>query len=99
MARFADKTVVITGGNKGLGLAIATRFAAEGASLVIASVEDRIGLDPMPAWTPDTFHLKTGEMAGYIERVSWTAAKEPAEFSRTWYDAKRAVYISRMGKG
>jgi len=53
----------------------------------------------MPAWTPDTFHLKTGEMAGYIERVSWTAAKEPAEFSRTWYDAKRAVYISRMGKG
>ena len=67
--------------------------------VVIASVEDRIGLDPMPAWTPDTFHLKIGEMAGYIERVSWTAAKEPAEFSRTWYDAKRAVYISRMGKG
>ena len=33
MARFADKTVVITGGNKGIGLAIATRFAAEGASL------------------------------------------------------------------
>jgi GntR family transcriptional regulator len=67
--------------------------------VVIAAVEDRIGLDPMPDWTPDTFHLKAGEMAGYIERVSWTAAKEPAEFSRTWYDAKRAVYISRMGKG
>jgi GntR family transcriptional regulator len=67
--------------------------------VVIASVEDRIGLDPMPSWTPDAFHLKVGEIAGYIERVSWTAAKEPAEFSRTWYDAKRAVYISRMGKG
>ncbi len=67
--------------------------------LVIASVEDRIGLAALPDWTPDAFHLKSGEMAGYIERVSWTAAKEPAEFSRTWYDAKRAVYISRMGKG
>jgi GntR family transcriptional regulator len=67
--------------------------------VVIASVEDRIGLDVLPDWTPDAFHLKSGEMVGYIERVSWTAAKEPAEFSRTWYDAKRAVYISRMGKG
>ncbi len=67
--------------------------------LVIASVEDRIGVDALPEWTPDAFHLKAGEMAGYIERVSWTAAKEPAEFSRTWYDARRANYISRMGKG
>lgn len=67
--------------------------------LVIASVEDRIGVDAMPSWTPDAFHLKAGETAGYIERISRTAAKEPAEFSRTWYDAGRANYISRMGKG
>ncbi len=67
--------------------------------LVIASVEDRIGVDAMPDWTPQAFHLNAGDPAGYIERVSWTAAKEPAEFSRTWYDAKRANYISRMGKG
>lgn len=67
--------------------------------LVIVSVEDRIGVRPMPDWTPDIYHLKAGDTAGYIERVSWTAAKEPAEFSRTWYDARRATYISRMGKG
>ncbi|EBA11522.1 transcriptional regulator, GntR family protein [Roseobacter sp. CCS2] len=67
--------------------------------LVIASVEDRIGIDALPEWTPDAFHLKAGAAAGYIERVSWTATKEPAEFSRTWYDATRATYISRMGKG
>lgn len=67
--------------------------------LVIASVEDRIGIATIPDWTPPSFHLPTGETAGYIERVSWTAAKQPAEFSRTWYDARRAVYISRMGKG
>ena len=68
-------------------------------ALVIASVEDRIGVAAMPEWTPRAFHLRGGDMAGYIERISWTAAKQPAEFSRTWYDAKRANYISRMGKG
>lgn len=67
--------------------------------VVIASVEDRIGVDVMPDWTLEAFHLKAGQTAGYIERISWTAAKEPAEFSRTWYDAERASYISRMGKG
>jgi GntR family transcriptional regulator len=67
--------------------------------LVIASVEDRIGVASLPDWTPDAYHLNAGTPAGYIERVSWTAAKQPAEFSRTWYDAARANYVSRMGKG
>ena len=67
--------------------------------VVITSVEDHIGVDATPNWTPDVFHLKGGETAGYIARVSWTAAKEPVEYSRTWYDPKRANYISRMGKG
>ena len=67
--------------------------------LVIASVEDRIGVDTMPGWTPESYHRKAGKTTGYIERVSWTATRQPAEFSRTWYDAARANYISRMGKG
>ncbi|WP_143545792.1 SDR family NAD(P)-dependent oxidoreductase [Rhodococcus sp. 14-2470-1a] len=35
VARFTDRTVIITGGASGLGLATARRFAAEGANLVI----------------------------------------------------------------
>ncbi len=42
MKRYTGKTIVITGGNKGIGYAIAERFAAEGANLVIASVEAQV---------------------------------------------------------
>jgi meso-butanediol dehydrogenase/(S,S)-butanediol dehydrogenase/diacetyl reductase len=42
MRRFEGHTVVITGGNKGIGYAIAERFAGEGANLVIASVEGQV---------------------------------------------------------
>ena len=67
--------------------------------LLIAAVEDRIGIEVLPDWTPPAFHLPAGTTTGYITRFSRTAAKETAEFSRTWYDASRANYISRMGKG
>ncbi|WP_421856860.1 SDR family oxidoreductase [Oricola sp.] len=42
MNRFESKTVVITGGNRGIGLAVAERFALEGASIVLASVEPQV---------------------------------------------------------
>ena len=42
MKRFNDQTVVVTGGNKGIGFAIAQRFAREGANLVIASYEEQV---------------------------------------------------------
>lgn len=43
MKRFEGKSVVVTGGNKGIGLAIARRFGNEGASVAIGSVETNVG--------------------------------------------------------
>jgi NAD(P)-dependent dehydrogenase (short-subunit alcohol dehydrogenase family) len=40
MSRFHEKTVVITGGSSGIGLAAARQFAAEGARLVVTGRND-----------------------------------------------------------
>jgi meso-butanediol dehydrogenase / (S,S)-butanediol dehydrogenase / diacetyl reductase len=42
MARFENKTVVITGGSRGIGAAIAKRFAREGANLVVSANEESV---------------------------------------------------------
>lgn len=42
MKRFEGKTVVVTGGNKGIGFAICRRFAEEGGNIVVASIEPRV---------------------------------------------------------
>ncbi|GAB2965583.1 SDR family oxidoreductase [Streptomyces pseudoechinosporeus] len=42
-ARFAGKVAVVTGGGSGIGAACAQRLAAEGATVVIADVDDEAG--------------------------------------------------------
>ena len=38
MGQFTNKTIIITGGARGIGYGIATAFAKEGANLVITSI-------------------------------------------------------------
>src|SRR5262247_884786 len=43
MARLDGKVAIVTGGARGIGLAVAQRFVAEGAAVMIADAEDEAG--------------------------------------------------------
>ena len=42
MKRYSGKNVVVTGGNRGIGYAIAERFAEEGGNIALASIEEHV---------------------------------------------------------
>lgn len=64
--------------------------------LWIQRAEDRVSLGPVPDWAPDTYGPRPGQTVGYIERLSWADTPTPIEFSRTWFDPARAVYVQRL---
>ena len=64
-------------------------------NLWVSRVEDRIYAAAVPPWTVPPFGVPTGHMAGFIERSSWTATNELAEFSKTWFDPQNCRYSSR----
>ncbi|WP_299292833.1 GntR family transcriptional regulator [uncultured Tateyamaria sp.] len=64
--------------------------------LWIQRAEDRVSLGPVPDWAPDAYGPRPGDAVGYIERLSWSDPPAPIEFSRTWYDPARAVYVQRL---
>ena len=74
-------------------------YCKEQLGLLIASVEDRVGVAPVPDWVDARFNPKPGTPVGYIERIGRTSEGSPEEFSRTWFDMDRARYVSRVGKG
>ncbi|GFE49985.1 GntR family transcriptional regulator [Roseobacter cerasinus] len=61
----------------------------------ITRAEDRVSIGTLPAWTPDDFGA-SGTPCGFIERFSWAAGPEPIEFSRTWFDTGKSVYVQRL---
>jgi GntR family transcriptional regulator len=67
--------------------------------LVIGRVEDRIGLGHAPDWAPAAFAPGPGALVALVERLGWAEGDTPVEFSRTWFDATQARYVSRMGRG
>jgi len=73
-------------------------FYQQRFGLWIARVEDRLAAAPAPDWVASPCDLQSGECAGFIERLSWTASNVLAEFSQTWFDPKVCRYTSRMSQ-
>ncbi|SDE39987.1 GntR family transcriptional regulator [Limimaricola pyoseonensis] len=62
----------------------------------ITRAEDRVTMAGVPDWAPAAFGVRPGAPTGYIERLSWAQRPAPVEFSRTWFDTTRAVYVQRL---
>jgi len=46
--RMSGKVAIITGAGKGIGRGVARVFASEGATVVIADLDEQAGIWPMP---------------------------------------------------
>lgn len=62
----------------------------------IARAQDSVGVSAAPDWGVTAFELRPGEPCGHIERISWDQDNNSAEFSRTWFDATKARYVTRI---
>jgi meso-butanediol dehydrogenase/(S,S)-butanediol dehydrogenase/diacetyl reductase len=62
--RFRDKTVVITGGSRGIGAEIARRFASEGAAVLLGANEPRVTV------VADELAAKGAKAAGVVVDVT-----------------------------
>jgi NAD(P)-dependent dehydrogenase (short-subunit alcohol dehydrogenase family) len=81
--RFVDKTVIVTGGASGIGAATARRFAGEGARVLVADVQERLGEDvagEIRSWGGQAFARRcdVSSLADWHELV----AEALARFSR-----------------
>lgn len=62
----------------------------------IRRAEDRVSIGQVPEWAPAAFPHPPGATVGYIERFSWAEPAAAVEFSRTWFDPTRAIYVQRL---
>jgi len=64
--------------------------------LWITSAEDRVSLGTVPDWAPSDFAMRPGTICPYVLRTGRAQDGAPVEFSRTWIDPERAVYVQRI---
>ena len=60
--------------------------------LWITKAEDWVGIDTPPSW----YKGQIESQMGFIERFGWSNQGKKIEYSRTWYAAEKARYVSRL---
>ena len=73
--RLNDRIAVITGAARGIGFAIAERFAAEGATVVISDIEDQTGAAAAKSIGATYVHCDVSKSADVNALVESVAAK------------------------
>ncbi|MEM1379007.1 MAG: GntR family transcriptional regulator [Pseudomonadota bacterium] len=63
--------------------------------LVIAAATDQVSTAVVPNWASAPFELRSEQPCGFILRLSYDQNGDPAEFSRTWFDPRKANYTIR----
>lgn len=71
-------------------------YYRQALNLWITRVEDRVGVGRVPDWAPEAFGQPVGAPAGLVERLSFAKDGTAAEYSRNWFDADKARYVTRM---
>ena len=72
------------------------KYYKERLNVWIVRVEDWVGLSEVPQWANSLLAKAPGMRCGYIERYGWSQDNKKVEYSRTWYDADAARYVSRL---
>ena len=71
-------------------------FYQRSLGLLIARVEDKVGIATLPDWSLPDMGRVSGEPAGYVERWSRSTDGEVVEYSRTWFNPDRVRYVARI---
>ena len=72
------------------------KYYKERLNVWIVRVEDWVGLSEVPQWADGLLAIAPGIRCGFIERYGWSEKNKKVEYSRTWYDADAARYVSRL---
>jgi GntR family transcriptional regulator len=68
----------------------------QAVGLWITAAEDRVDLDAVPDWAPADFARGPGAPCPHVRRIGRAQDGAAVEFSRTWTDPDRAVYVQRI---